>query len=265
MKAILMKENHSIKGLILDMDGVLWRDQQPIGDLPRIFDRIHEIGLKVTLATNNATQSVEQYHSKLQGFGVFLELNQIINSSQAAAHYLSSLYPHGGTVYIVGEQGLFTTLASRGFCHGEQGVSAVVAGLDRSFTYEKLRKAALLIRSGVKFIGTNSDSTLPTPDGLVPGAGSILAAIEAATGVKAEIVGKPSPGLYQIAMERMRTSPHKTLVVGDRLQTDIAGAQLVGCPCALVLSGVTKSDEAREWLPPPDWIKPDLTSVLDEL
>jgi len=260
-----MRDNNPISALILDMDGVLWRENQSIGDLPRVFDQINRKGMKVTLATNNATLSAERYLLKLKGFGVALDLDQIINSSQAAGHHLAKLHPGGGTVYIVGEDGLSTTLSKYGFKHGEEDVLAVVAGLDRSFTYEKLSKATALIRAGVKFIGTNSDSTLPTPNGLVPGAGAILAAIETATDVKPEIVGKPSPEMYRLAMDRMHTSPDQTLVVGDRLETDIAGAQSMGCPCALVLSGVTKLEMAQRWIPSPDWIITDLTALLDEL
>jgi 4-nitrophenyl phosphatase len=260
-----MRDNHPISALILDMDGVLWRENQPIGDLPRVFHRIKEKGMKVTLATNNATLSAERYLLKLQDFGVALDLDQIINSAQAAGYHLAKLHPSGGAVYLIGEDGLSTTLSKYGFEHGEENVLAVVAGLDRSFTYEKLFKATAFIRTGVKFIGTNSDNTLPTPNGLVPGAGAILAAIEAATDVKPKIVGKPSPGMYRLAMDRMHTSPDSTLVVGDRLETDIAGAQSIGCPCALVLSGVTKSEMANSWIPSPDWIVPDLTALLDEL
>jgi len=258
-------DNHPITALILDMDGVLWKENQPIGDLPRIFDQIKRKDIKVTLATNNATQSAEQFLLKVKGFGVTLDIDQIINSSQAAGHYLRKLHPGGGAVYIVGEQGLSTTLGRYGFKHGEVDVLAVVAGLDRSFTYEKLAKATELIHTGVKFIGTNSDSSLPTPTGLVPGAGAILAAIEAATDVKPEIVGKPSPEMYRLAMDRMHTSPDQTLVVGDRLETDIAGGQSIGCPCALVLSGVTKLEMAQRWTPAPDWIIADLAALVEEL
>jgi len=255
----------TIKALILDMDGVLWRDDQPIGDLSSIFAEISRRNLKVTLATNNATRSVEQYLMKLERFGVMLEPEQIVNSSLAAAHYLSRRFPEKGNVYIVGEEGLFSTLRKHGFVHSQENVLAVIGSLDRQLTFEKLNQATMIIRSGVPFIGTNPDRTFPTPDGLIPGAGSILAAIEAATQVQPVIVGKPSPEMYMVAIDRMKSSPAETLVVGDRLETDIIGAQQLGCPTALVLSGVTGPAAASAWNPTPDYIVEDLTALLTVL
>jgi 4-nitrophenyl phosphatase len=257
--------NPTIKALILDMDGVLWRDEQSIGDLPSIFAEIARRNLKVTLATNNATLSVEQYLNKLARFGVLLKPEQIVNSSLAAAHYLSKRFPAKGNVYIVGEQGLFSTLQQHGFHHSQENVLAVIGSLDRQLTYEKIREASVIIRSGVPFIGTNPDRTFPTPKGLIPGAGTILAAIEAATSVQPVIVGKPSPEMYIVAIDRMDASPEETLVVGDRLETDIIGAQQLGCLTALVLSGVTGPEAARAWNPPPSYIVEDLATLLSVL
>jgi 4-nitrophenyl phosphatase len=254
-----------INALILDMDGVLWRDSQPIGDLPAIFSGIRQRGWKVTLATNNATLSIEQFLDKLEQFGVSLSNQNIVNSSQAAGHYLAVYHPGGGKVFIIGETGLFETLKEYGFQHADEGVLAVVVGLDRQLTYDKLMKASLLIQSGAPFIGTNPDRTLPTPQGLIPGAGVILAALETATGVKPLIVGKPSPEMYKVAMERMGSLPEQTLVVGDRLDTDIAGAKAIGCPVALVLSGVTSLEASKQCDSPPDWIAPDLTTLLEQI
>ncbi len=254
-----------IRALILDMDGVLWRDNQPIGDLQAIFADIAELGWKVVLATNNATKSIEQFLRKLASFGVNLEPWQVINSAQATAHYLSQLYPDGGTTYVVGEPGLVEILEAKGFMYSEENPIAVVVALDRSINYEKLRTATLLIRSGVPFIGTNPDRTFPEPAGQVPGAGSILAAIETATDIKPLVIGKPNPVMYQFALERMGTTPAETLVVGDRLETDIAGAQHLGSPCALVLSGVSSEEAAWAWEPSPDIIANNLTDVIREL
>lgn len=257
----------SITALILDMDGVLWRSEQPIGDLPDIFKKIHRRGIKVVLATNNATLTVRQYQEKLIRFGVELEQWQIVNSPQTAAHYLKQRYPQGGTVYVVGEQGLVETLEQSGYLqHQTEDVPlAVIAGMDRSLTYEKLKQASQYIRRGALFIGTNPDRTFPIPDGLAPGAGAILAALEAATDVKPVIMGKPQPEMYQVALLRLGSQPFETLVVGDRIETDIAGGQALGCPTALVLSGVTSEDQARAWFPPPSLITQDLAHVLEYL
>jgi 4-nitrophenyl phosphatase len=259
------KKHHSIQALILDMDGVLWQGDQPIGDLPAIFTRIQRKGFAVCLATNNATRSVTDYVERLASFGVELEPRQIVNSAMAAAYYLKSLHAGGGPVYVVGEAGLKETLASHGFYEAEQDVIAVVAGMDRMITYAKLGAAAKLIRGGALFLGTNPDNTYPTPEGLMPGAGSILAALQAASGSSPVIAGKPQPEMYKIALESMRVQPTEALVVGDRLETDIEGAQAIGCQTALVLSGVTTRVMAESWQPRPDFVAEDLSSLVDEL
>jgi 4-nitrophenyl phosphatase len=252
----------SIRSVILDIDGVLWRDTDPIGDLPAIFRRIDEYGWHAMLATNNATRPGWQFLEKLAGFGVQLEDWQIVNSSQATAHYLKRRYPQGGCVYIIGEEGIRKDIESQGFSFGEQHVLAAVIGLDRQLTYDKLKTATLLIRSGADFIATNPDKTLPTPAGLVPGAGAIVAAIQTATDVEPYFVGKPAPVLYELALERLGTSPDATLVVGDRLETDILGGQRLGCRTALVLSGATTAQMAAEWVPAPDFIALDLADLF---
>lgn len=258
----MSKQNHDIRSLILDMDGVLWKADDPIGDLPQIFEEIRQRNLKVALATNNSTRTVDQYVERLAGFGVNLERWQIVTSSEAVAYTLKKLFPEGGPVFIIGETGLIRSLEEKGFYHSYDGALAVVAGMDRQLTYEKLRQATVLIRSGVPFYGTNPDRTFPTPYGLIPGTGSILTAIEVASDVTPCILGKPAPGMYQVAMERLGTTEKQTLVVGDRLDTDIAGAQKLGCLSALVLSGVTSPERAREWHPAPDWITADLSTLI---
>jgi 4-nitrophenyl phosphatase len=254
-----------LKALILDMDGVIWRGDQPLGDLPAIFAEIKRRGYQIVLATNNATLSDDQYLVKLRKFGVELEEWQIISSPDVAANYLKKRYPDGGPVFAVGEAGMINTLAKYGFYQDNQDVLAVVAGLDRQVTYDKLARATLLIRSGAMFVGTNADRTLPMPEGLLPGAGSILAALQTATDVQPVVVGKPEPEIYLYALERLKTSPAETLIVGDRLDTDIIGAQKIGCHTALLLSGVAKETDARSWRPVPEIIAPDLTGLLEWL
>jgi 4-nitrophenyl phosphatase len=258
----------NIKALILDMDGVLWRENTPIGDLPAIFARMRERGLKVALATNNATRTVDEYLQKLDGFGVMLEPWQIITSSLATADTLAKKFPGGGAVFVVGENGIQRTLEERGFRpiidpQDETRVVAVVTGMDRSVSYQKLRRATLHIRAGVPFYGTNPDRTFPTPQGLAPGAGSILAAIEAATDVKPIIIGKPQPAMMDMALEKLGTKPEESLVVGDRLETDIAAGQASGCKTALVLSGVSTREQAEAFRPATDFIVKDLSSLIE--
>lgn len=254
---------HSIQALILDMDGVLWRGVEAIGDLRSIFKQINKLGWKVIFATNNASRTIQQYIEVLSSFGVNAEPWQIITSATAVTSYLHSNFPNGGPVYIIGERGIIEACAENGFYQSEAGTLAVVVGIDRRLTYDKLKTATLLLRSGVPFIGTNPDRTFPTPQGLVPGAGSILAALTAASDVVPIIVGKPEPTMYRIALERLKIAADRAMVVGDRLETDIVGAQLIGCHTALVLSGVTNADQANAWQPAPDIISKDLESIIN--
>jgi 4-nitrophenyl phosphatase len=257
----------AIKALILDMDGVLWKDTAPIGDLPALFARLRERGLGVVLATNNATKTVAEYLEKLDGFGVKLEPWQIVTSSLATADTLARQFPQGGAVFVIGENGIQRALEERGFLpvtdpEDEVAPVAVVAGIDRYVSYAKLRRATLHIRAGVPFYGTNPDRTFPTPQGLVPGAGAILAAIEAASDARPVVIGKPSPFMMRLALERLGHEPQETLAVGDRPETDIAAGQAAGCRTALVLSGVTTREQAKAWQPPPNWIAADLAELV---
>ena len=255
----------NIKGLIIDMDGVLWRDSEPLGDLQAIFDRIVDLDYKFILATNNPTRTVGEYQKKLAGFNVEIELDQIINSAQATGIYLQEHYPKGVKVFVVGEAGLKTTLESYGVdvCDGDEtGIEAVVASLDTQLTYEKLKRASLLIQSGCEFIGTNADKTFPTPEGLIPGGGTVVGALEIASGQSAKILGKPEPYLYEMAMKRLALAPEETLAIGDRLESDIAGAQAAGIHSALVLTGVSTLTQAHNYNPPPEIIAKSLTELV---
>lgn len=255
----------NIRGLILDMDGVLWRDSEPIGNLPAIFDQIRECGLRLILATNNSTKTLAQYQEKLCRFGVEVDIQQIINSAQAVGIYLQEKFPDGASVYVLGQPSLKSTLESYGIHvvdESEHKVDIVVASLDFNLTYDKLSHASLLVQSGSYFIGTNPDVTLPTPEGFVPGSGTVIGALEIASGKKAKILGKPESGLYEIALRRLQLAPDETLAIGDRLETDIAGAQKAGIHSALVLSGASTLEQAQEFHPKPDIIAKDLTELV---
>ena len=214
------------------------------------------------MATNNATRTVDQYLERMRGFGVELEPWQLINSAVTAAELLHQRFPEGGPVYIVGEVGLTQALQDWNFTPSQDSALAVVAGLDRKFNYEKLARGADLIRSGVPFLGTNPDVTFPASDGITPGAGSILAALQAASGISPEIAGKPERPMYDLALKRLGTRQEETISVGDRLETDIAGGQRIGLRTALVLSGISTREQALAWEPRPDLIAEDLTQLL---
>jgi 4-nitrophenyl phosphatase len=252
----------SIQSLILDMDGVLWKDNTLLVDMPAVFRQIKNLGLKVVLATNNATRSVDMYLQRFEGFGVHLEPWQVINSAIAIGYMLQKRFPQGGPVYVVGEKGVRDTIAEFGFFHSEENPLAVIVSMDRQINYEKLTKATLLIRNGIPFYATNPDKTFPTPQGLAPGAGAIIASVQAATDVEPLFAGKPQPTMMQVALERLETPAIQTLAVGDRLETDILGGLNAGCRTALVLSGVSTLDDLNHFSYKPDLVASGLAQIL---
>jgi len=263
---MLLDKYPEVKALLLDLDGVLWRDVIPIGDIPKIINRIDALGLKYLFATNNATKTIDEFIEKFRGFGLDPSPDQIINSSQAVGAYLSKRFPNGGSIYVVGPPSLISTLSTYGFIHENEtenfNALAVIGSMDYALTYEKIKHAGLLIRNGSLFIGTNSDATYPTPSGLWPGAGTIVRAIETASETKPIIIGKPEPALFNLGFEKLGLRPDQTMVVGDRLETDIAGGQAAGCLTCLVLSGVSTQAQADNWQPQPDIVCESLEELL---
>jgi 4-nitrophenyl phosphatase len=255
-----------IKSLIIDMDGVVWRSDSPIGDLPAIFKRVRERGLKFVFATNNSTKTSEQYVARLKDFGVDVEPWQVVTSSQAAAHAIAQKFPQGTKLFMIGEDGLRIPLEEKGFeilsPEDAPQAKAVVMGLDREVSFQKMVEATLLVRDGIPFYGTNIDKTFPTPRGQIPGAGAWISVITTATNVEPIVAGKPFPFLMELSMEKLGTQPHETLVIGDRLETDIAAGQGIGCPTALVLSGVSTREQAENWKPEIDLIVDDLETLI---
>jgi 4-nitrophenyl phosphatase len=255
-----------IKALIIDMDGVIWKSDAPVGDLAAIFNRVRERGLKFIFATNNSTRTSEQYVARLKAFGVEAELWQVVTSSQGAAHAVAQKFPRGTKVFIIGEDGVQMALEQRGFevlsVEDAPQAEVVVMGIDRGITFQKACEATLLVRRGIPFYATNTDKTFPTPRGEIPGAGAWISVITTATNVQPIVAGKPFPFLMDLSLEKLGTKKEETLVVGDRLETDIAAGQAVGCPTALVLSGVSTREQAESWKPQIDIIAEDLAMLI---
>jgi len=256
----------NIKALILDMDGVVWKADAPIGNLPEIFARIRERGLKFVFATNNGTKTPEDYQQKLADLGVDVEPWQVVTSALGIAFMLSQKYPRGTKIFMIGEAGIRVALEEKGFeilsVANATEAQAVVMGIDRGINFDKIAEATLLVRAGIPFYTTNTDRTFPTPRGEIPGSGAWVSIITTATNIEPIIAGKPFPYLMELSLERLGTKKEETLVVGDRLETDIAAGQSVGCPTALVLSGVSTKAQADEWKPKMDVIADDLASLV---
>jgi 4-nitrophenyl phosphatase len=257
-----------IRHLIIDMDGVLWRGDQPLPGLVDFFDTLRELGVSFILATNNASKSGDEYVAKLKTFGVDVTLDEILTSPQATALYLAQHSPDA-RIYVIGEPGLAVELRARGLTVVDDGASQaathVVVGWDRNLTYEKLAEACLLIRAGATFVGTNPDATYPSERGIVPGNGATLAALRVSTDVEPLIIGKPQPEMMIQAMQRMGGAVSDTAVIGDRLDTDILGAQRAGLTTLLVLSGVTSAQEAEAGEIRSDFVFDDIQTIAAAL
>lgn len=256
----------NIKSLVIDMDGVIWKSDAPIGDLATIFQRIRARGLKFVFATNNSTRTSEQYVARLKEVGIEAEPWQVVTSSQSAANAIAQKFPRGTKVFMIGEDGLRLPLEEKGFevisVENATQAQVVVMGYDRSINFQKACEATLLIRNGIPFYATNTDKTFPTPRGQIPGAGAWISVITTATNVEPIVAGKPFPFLMELSLERLGTKKEETLVIGDRLETDIAAGQAVECPTALVLSGVSTKEQADAWHPKIDFVAKDLATLV---
>jgi 4-nitrophenyl phosphatase len=248
--------------LIVDMDGVLWRGDEPMEGLQAFFATLRKRDIGFILATNNSSRTPEQYTAKLARFGIEVSEDRILTSSQVATAYLASQAAPGARVYAIGGEGVRRALEQQGFELAEQEADYVVVGWDTHLTWHKLATAALLIHRGAGFIGTNPDTSYPTEEGPVPGNGAQLAALEVATGIAPVVTGKPEPPMYEEAMRRMGARPETTAVVGDRLDTDIAGGVRLGLTTVLVLSGIATEAELAESPVRPDVVCADISDLI---
>ncbi|WP_298817697.1 HAD-IIA family hydrolase [Chloroflexus sp.] len=253
----------TIRAVLFDMDGVLYRGQARLPGVTDLFSFLTERQIAFACATNNASMTPQQYEAKLSAMGIVLPADRVITSAQATARYLRDHYSPGTRVFVVGMRGLREALFADGyFVEDDQAPELVVQGADFTLTYERLKQATLHIRRGARFISTNPDRTFPSEEGLIPGAGAIAAALSAATDVTPLVIGKPAPAMFLIGAAMLGATPAQTLVVGDRLDTDIAGAIAAGMPSALVLTGVTTAEEVVTSPIQPDLVVADLPDLL---
>ena len=257
-----------IKGLIIDLDGVIFQGDQSLGDIEAWFKKIQDANIGVVIASNNSSKTSDYVVSLLAKNGVRLESKQVITSSMVTLEYLNARYPRDATLYVIGSPVLKETLERGGYTVINDRsciADAVIVGIDKTLTYDKLKDASLHIREGAEFIATNDDRTVKSSEGLVPAAGTIVAAIEAASSQKAVIMGKPYRPMFHVALQYLGLEAKNVLVIGDQIETDISGAQDAGCWSALVLTGVTDEKAAHAWRPEIDIVAKDMGAVLDVL
>ncbi len=261
----------NLQAVLLDMDGVLYVGNSPLPGVQDFLDYLDATGRKWLCVTNNASKTPEEFVAKLAQMGVTAAPEHVFSSAQATAGWLAEQVRTNGVIpgkaFMFGMAGLRVALLDEGFTLTDDPLAAdyAVAGANFELTYAELADTTLAIRNGARFVGTNPDSSFPTERGPTPGTGSILALLAAASDVTPEIVGKPNAPMFELAMQRLGTSPATTLMVGDRYETDIAGAIALGMPTAAVLTGINNAEEFAAEDPPPALVVDDLPALLELL
>ena len=254
-------------GFLIDLDGVMWRGETPVDGAAETVEALRARGKHVVFVTNNASRSARDYAAKLMRMHVPTAPNDIVSSAHAVVEHLREIgLEHGARVHVFGTATLGQVLRGAGFATTKDvtDVEACVVAWNPRLTFEDMRRACDVARSGVPFVGANRDATYPAEDGLLPGTGAILAAVEVASGRLATVVGKPAPYLFALALERCGTAPERTLVIGDRVDSDIVGAHAAGLCAALVLTGVTDDAQLGSLADEPDVVLHELADVLGD-
>lgn len=253
----------------LDLDGVVWRGDTPIDGAASAIAHLRAAGRRVVFVTNNSSATVSEYLAKLDRHGVPAVADDLLTSAQAAAALLVEELPPGAVVHACAGAGVVEALEAAGFTvTRDPGASAaaVVVGWHRDFDFAALDAASAAVRAGARLVATNTDPTYPTPTGLLPGNGALVAAVAAAAGVEPIVAGKPHAPAARLARARFGDAG---VMVGDRSSTDAAFADALGWPFALVLSGVTAHDAGPGEEPVPDpapsIMGADLAAIVDAL
>lgn len=257
---------------IFDLDGVIYLGNELIPGAKEVLKELTDREKQIFFLTNNATQTRAKFSEKLRKLGIPAHPDQIITSAYTTAQVLQKSYPNA-SVYIIGEEGLITEFREAGFQiiseeQPESPIDLVVVGLDRNVTYNKLAIASCAIAKGAKFIATNIDPSLPTEQGLLPGAGCMVAALSVAVGSDPEmIIGKPNPFMIEYILEQQQMPPDSAVIIGDRYSTDILAGLKANIKTILVKTGTGMQEFQK--IPPlgpnPDLILDSIANLLDYL
>jgi HAD superfamily hydrolase (TIGR01450 family) len=254
------------RSIAFDLDGTVYLEDQVVPAAPGAIRGVRELGVRVAFVTNNAMRPPAVVVEKLSRLGVKATVDEVVTSSQAVVRLLGGEAGlRGKGVLLVGGAGLREALSEAGAKllapDAWRAAEFVVAGLDPDLSYERVRAATLAIAAGARFVGSNADPSLPTPEGPWPGAGAVLALLATATGARPEIAGKPQPALFETVASALGPGPR--LMVGDRVDTDLAGAKPLGWATALVLTGVTRPRDLLDVEVVPDHLLADVGGLLE--
>lgn len=261
MLAGMPREIHS---WLMDMDGVLVHEEDPIPGADRFLARLKERGTPFLLLTNNSIYTPRDLAARLRASGIDVPETSIWTSALATAGFLQDQRP-GGTAFVVGEAGLTTALHDVGYTLTERNPDYVVLGETRSWSLERLTRAIRLISLGARFIATNPDPIGASPDGPLPATGSVAALISRATGIDPYYVGKPNPLMMRSALNQIDAHSETTVMIGDRMDTDVVAGLEAGLETILVLTGVTSRDEIDRFPYRPSRVVDSVADLLVEL
>ncbi|BDU50896.1 HAD-IIA family hydrolase [Haliovirga abyssi] len=251
----------AIKNIISDMDGVIYRGKNLIPGAKECVENLLKNNIKFLFLTNNSEQTAIDLIRKLELLGIKgLTEKNFITSAMATAMFLSEQKP-GGTAYVIGGGGLINELYKVGFSISENNPDYVVVGKTKSYNFEMIKKAVELINKGAKFIATNPDVIDPIENGIEPACGALLAPIERATGKSPFVVGKPNAIMMTLAKRKLGVHSEETLMIGDRMDTDIIGGLEAGMKTCLVLSGVSTKEMLNKFPYRPNYIFNNISEV----
>lgn len=251
---------------LIDLDGVVYRGNELLPGAREFLHWLEMTQKKYLFLTNNSFATGAQILAKLARMGITADSSRLLTAGQAAVQHIARRVP-GGRVYVVGEQPLIELVEAQHLTvvpRESAEAEAVLVGLDRTFDYQKMTCAADAVRAGALFITINRDPVLPMPGGFVPGCGSLAAAIECASGMSPEVVGKPEPMLLLEALALLESTPNETVMIGDGLAIDILAGQRAGMHTLLVLSGSNSRADVERSAVKPEHIYADLAAVLQE-
>jgi NagD protein len=235
-----------IRSWLMDMDGVLVREEQPIPGADRFLARLRELGTPFLLLTNNSIYTRRDLVARLAAAGLEVPEEAIWTSALATARFLEDQRPEG-SAFVIGEAGLTTALHGAGYTLTDRDPDYVVLGETRTYSFERITRAIRLIADGARFIATNPDPTGPSNEGPVPATGSVAALISRATGVEPYYVGKPNPLMMRSALNAIDAHSETAAMIGDRMDTDVVSGLEAGMETILVLTGVTSREDAERY------------------